>query len=330
MNGATIAWSSTNGIEFSACSGATSCSVLTDETGEAATWVTPTATGAGTIIAALAPQSYSPAQTQQATLVGTETTLDLAAIAPTRWIAYGATLTLPLTVEVLDLGVPQANIGIKFTVTNGTASLSSSTATTNSSGLASITAQVTNVGATVQVSACVTPANSPCQTFALFAVPASAWTLEAVSGTSQVVPNGQTFQPLVMRVTDGSSADNPVLGVNVTFVTTLERNPQRPSDPPTGNSSMDGGHTRSSNGTPVILGTSQTQVITDQNGLASITPTVGNSGPCDAFISVTAGGASAQYELQSVDGILVGQLPKERVEKPLPSGPDHGPEQDPD
>lgn len=256
----------------------------------------PGATGPGTITAQLAPASYSSAQTQQTTLVGSESALDLAAIAATHWIAKGATLAVPLTVEALDLGVPQANVAIQFTVVNGTASLSSTTATTSSAGLASVTAQVANLSATVQVSACVSPANAPCQTFTLFAVPASSWTLEPVSGTLQVVPNGQPFQPLAMRVTDGSSADNPVMGVNVTFVTTLERNPQPPGGGPPA-----GGDVQGQDDAPIILGTSQTQIVTGQDGLASITPSVGNLGPCDAFIAVTAGSATAQFELESVD-----------------------------
>ena len=45
VSGATIAWSATNGLQFSACSGASSCSVLSDEAGESSSWVTPTATG---------------------------------------------------------------------------------------------------------------------------------------------------------------------------------------------------------------------------------------------------------------------------------------------
>ena len=49
MSGATIAWSATNGLQFSACSGASSCSVLSDEAGESSSWVTPTATGQSTI-----------------------------------------------------------------------------------------------------------------------------------------------------------------------------------------------------------------------------------------------------------------------------------------
>lgn len=303
VNGATIAWSATSGVQFSACGAATSCSVLTDEAGEASTWVTPTAVGQSTITAALAPASYSPPQTQQATLVGTSSALDLAAIAPTRWIGQGATLGVPLTVEALDLGVPKANVVVNYTITQGTASLSSGTATTNGAGLATVTTQLTNLNAMVQVSACVAPGNNPCQTFTLFATQASLWKLESVSGTTQVVPNGQSFQPLVMRVTDGSSADNPVMGVTVTFLTTLERNPQGGGGPPPGDSFQDG------SGAPIILGTSEAQVVSDQNGLASIVPTVGSLGPCDVYITVTAGSATAQFELESVDPIMV--IPKQ-------------------
>ncbi|MGA9475511.1 MAG: hypothetical protein WBV36_23805 [Terriglobales bacterium] len=302
VNGATIDWSATNGAELSVCTNAPSCSVLTDGAGEAATWATPTALGQSTITAALAPAAYQPAQTQPATLVGTASTLDLAAVAPLRWLAQGSTLGVPITVEALDMGVPQANVNLRFVVTNGTATLSSSTATTNGAGMASVAAQVTNFSATVQVSACVTPSGSPCQTFALFGVPSTSWTLEAVSGVSQIVPNGQPFLPLMMRVTDGSASDNAVQGVNVTFLTTLERNPQGGNGgPPQGDADRQNGAHQ--DGSPIILGTSETQVASDQNGLASITPTVGVLGPCDAFITVTAGIATAQYELENVDAL---------------------------
>jgi hypothetical protein len=73
---------------------------------------------------------------------------------------------------------------------------------------------------------------APCQTFTLFATPPSLWTLETASGSSPAVPANEPFQPLVMRVTDGSSTDNPVMGVTLTFATTLTR----PSPNPGGQS----------------------------------------------------------------------------------------------
>jgi hypothetical protein len=300
VSGATIAWSATNGLQFSTCSGASSCSVLTDEAGESSSGVTPTATGASTITVALAPASYSPPQSQQATVVGTSTALDLAALTPTRWIGQGATLSVPLTVEALDLAVPQANVTVNFVITKGTATLSASSATTNSSGFATIHAQITNQSADVQVSACAAPNNSPCQTFTMFSTPPSLWMLETVSGSSQVVPEGQAFQPLAMRVTDGSAVSNPVMGVNVTFQTTLARVPE--------------------NGMPVVLGSSQTQVVSAQDGLASIVPSAGSVGPCDLLIAVSAGPSTAQLQMETVAAIVVAQ-PKNsggKAQSPMP------------
>ena len=300
VSGATIAWSATNGLQFSACSGASSCSVLSDEAGESSSWVTPTATGQSTITIALAPASYSPPQSQQATVVGTSSTLDLVAVTPTRWVGQGATLAVPLTIEALDLGVPKANVVVNFAITKGTASLSASSGTTNASGFATITAQLTNQNADVQVSACVAPNNSPCQIFTLFSTPSSLWTLETVSGSLQIVPTGQSFQPLVVRVTDGSPAADPVMGVDVTFKTTLARVPE--------------------NGMPVILGSSQTQVVSAQDGLASVVPSAGSVGPCDVFITVSAGQSTAQFQMESVAAIVPGSPPKTGPPK-TPSAP---------
>jgi hypothetical protein len=315
VSGATIAWTATatNGLQLSVCSGASSCSVLSDAAGESSSWVTPTAAGQSTIAIALAPASYSPPQSQQATVLATSTTLDLAAVTPTRWIGQGATVAVPLTVKALDLGAPLANVTVNFAVTRGTASLSAASATTNSSGFATITANLTNLSAEVQVSACVAPNNAPCQTFTLFSAPASLWTLETASGSPQVVLTGQAFQPLVMRVTDGSAADNPVMGVTVTFATTLARIGSGPSSgsggPPDGGSAVGG------DGTPVLLGSSQAQVVTDQNGLASIVPSAGNVGPCDVFITVSAGQSAVQLQMENLAAIVPEQ-PKNTGAKP--------------
>ena len=221
--GATIGWSTTNGTQLSACGWATSCLALTDESGEASTQVMPTAVGTSIITAKLAPQVFSSPQTQQATLVGIESALDIAGAPPTQWVAQGATIDVPLTARVLNLGVPQPNITVNFVLTRGTATLSAPSAITDSSGSATVTAHLVNHSADVQVSACVAPTNTACVKFTLFATPASMWTLTPVSGTHQVVPVGQAFQPLVLLVTDGTPAADPVLGTTVVFDTTLAR-----------------------------------------------------------------------------------------------------------
>jgi hypothetical protein len=299
VGGATISWNSTNGMQFSVCSGATSCSVLSDEAGESSSSVIPTAVGASTITIALAPAVYSPPQTQLETVVGTSTALDLAALTPTRWIGQGATLAVPLTVETLDLAIPLPNMTVNFAVTRGTASLSAGSATTSGSGFATITANLANMSAAVQVSACVAPNNLPCQIFTLFSTAASLWTLETVSGSSQFVLTGQSFQPLVMRVTDGSAAANPVMGVNVSFATTLARVGSGDGEP--GNGQLQGGESLGgASGSPILLGSSQAQLVSAQDGTASIVPTAASVGPCDVFIAVSAGAATAQFQMQNL------------------------------
>lgn len=298
VGGATIAWSATNGLTFSACNGLNSCSVRSDETGEAATMVTPLAVGLSTITASLAPATYLTPQTQQASVVAVSTSLDLNALNPTRWIAQGASLSTPLSVIALNLGTPRQSVPINFSVVQGTASLSAATATTNALGAATVTASVTNQQATALISACVAPANAPCQTFTLFATPPSLWKLETVNGWSQSIGAGGSFQPLVMRITDGSVADNPVTGVAVTFVTTLAQiNLNAGQQTGLGEQS----------GMPVILRSSQVQIITTQNGLATIIPSAANVGPCDVFISVSAGASTAQFQFESLAAIVLPQ-----------------------
>jgi hypothetical protein len=106
----------------------------------------------------------------------------------------------------------------------------------------------------------------------------------------------QAFQPLVLRVTDGSAAANPVAAATVMFQTTLERIPPNPS-PVGGGDNGGGGGTPQ----PVILGTSTAQVATTQDGLASLTPGTGSlSAPLDVMIAATVGNNAAQFHLQMV------------------------------
>jgi hypothetical protein len=104
-----------------------------------------------------------------------------------------------------------------------------------------------------------------------------------------------------MRVTDGPKPANPVMGVNVTFATTLARV-----------SLGQGGQ-----GLGVILGSSQAQVVTDQNGLASMVPSVGNVGPCEVYITASAGLSSAQFQMDNLAAIVPGKLERPLVKAPV-------------
>jgi hypothetical protein len=194
----------------------------------------------------------------------------------------------------LKQGEPQSGTVINFNVERGISSLSAASVTTKSSGFASTTAHLTNHSADVQVSACVAPGNSPCQSFTLFATPPSLWKLETVSGAAQAIADEQAFQPLVLRVTDGSSAANSVMGVKVTFQTTLARVPRDTGFRQDGDTIVGG------TAMPVILGITTTQVLSDVDGLAKMTPDDGDvSGPSELMINASAGNAAAEYELVS-------------------------------
>jgi adhesin/invasin len=270
-----------------------SCTVTTDDDGYAATWLTPTASGVATITATLAPGVYSPAKSVSATLSATESASDIGVSTPYLWIAQGATVSVPLTARVLSNGTPQNNATVNFTVEQGSGTLSAASAATNSSGYATVTLSVTQIAALVQVSACVAPGNAPCQTVYANPVPASQQQLLPVSGAGQI-STGQAFQPIVVRVTDSSSPPNPVLAAAVLFQTTVMR--------PGGTSAGGGdGETNPTNpAMPVILSVSQTTVMCDINGLASIVPSSdGFSAPLEVDVGVTTGtNAALDYALR--------------------------------
>ncbi|HET9307292.1 MAG TPA: Ig-like domain-containing protein [Candidatus Sulfotelmatobacter sp.] len=283
VSGATVGWSATNNVRLSACNGASSCSVATDQNGNAATWLTPSASGVATITATLAPGVYSPSKSVSATLYAMESASDIGVLSPYLWLSQGATVSLPLTARALSNGVPRTSVQVNFTVVTGSGTLSSASAQTDSSGNATVTLTVPQIASLVQVSACVAPGNAPCGTYYLNPVPLSRQGLQLVSGGGQVSA-GQAFQPVVVRVVDSASPQNVVIGAPVVFQTTVLR--------PGGTAPAGGdGETNPGNpAMPVILSASQTNATTDINGLASIVPASGGfSPPLEVDVMITAG-----------------------------------------
>lgn len=278
--GATVGWTTTNSATLSACKGASSCSAVSDESGIASTWVTPTGVGNAAITATLAPGVYAPAQSVSATLNATSSAMDIGADTPYLWIAQGATVRVPIGAWVVSQGKPQSGVTVNFIIDQGSGSLSAASAVTNSSGYASVALSLTNFVANVQLSVCVAPGNSPCQTIYGNAVAAAMLTLQPVAGAGQIVA-GSAFRALTVRVTDSSTPPNPVLGAGVMFQSTVMR--------PVGNDlAMTPGVTPA--GMPVILSASQRSVQSDVNGLATFTPSIGPfTGPLEIQIQVSAG-----------------------------------------
>ena len=285
VSGATVAWA-TSGATLSACGGAPSCSVVTDESGIASTSISPTAVGAVTFTATLAPASYNPAQSVSGTLSATSSSLDMGVTTPYLWIAQGATISVPITARVLNAGTPQSGVTVDFRIAQGSGSLSVASAATNSTGYASVTLTLTDFTANVQIVACVA-AGSPCQTVYGNAVAASLLNLQAVAGAGQAVV-GQPFQPLTVRVTDSSTPPNPILGASVLFQSAV----LRPSGDDLALTSAD--PTIIQTGMPVILGAGQTIATSGTNGLANFLPSVGSfTGVLEVEIQVSAGTSAA-------------------------------------
>jgi hypothetical protein len=313
VSGATVGWTTSNGATLSACGGATTCSTISDQSGIAATWVTPAATGNAAITATLAPGVYNPPQSVSATMTATSSSLDIGVTTPYLWIASGASLSVPLTARVVSLGIPQNGVTVNFFIAQGSGSLSSASAVTNSSGYASVTLTLTNFTANVQLNACVAPGNNPCQTIYGNRVAATMLNLQGVSGAGQVVA-GTAFQPLTVRVTDSSTPPNPVLGAIVLFQSTVLRpagneltlTPGDPTVPPTE--------------MPVILSFSQSTAQSDGNGLASLVPSAGSfTGLLEIEIQISAGTTAAlQDVMESFPSATSGSI------SPPTASPGHG------
>jgi hypothetical protein len=217
--------------------------------------------------------------------------LDIGVTTSYLYIAQGATVSVPITARVVSLGVPQSGKTVNFSVAQGSGSLSANSALTNSAGYASVTLTLTNFTNNVQLTACVAPGNSPCQTVYGTAVAPTLFNLQAVSGAGQIVA-GVLFQPLTVRVTDSSTPPDPILGATVLFQSIVMR--------PAGNNPIltQGDPSNTQNQMPVLLSTSQSSVQSDANGLASIVPSVGSfTGLLEIEIQVSSGTSASLQDL---------------------------------
>ena len=292
--GASVQFSSRPAVGYSAC-GAANCTVLTDQSGVASTFMTVLSAGTMTLTATLAPASYSSPQQVQATLVGTSSNLDLSMATPAVWIAQGTAVSIPMKVRVLSNGNPVSGATVNYQIMQGAGTLSAASALTNSNGDASVSLQLNPASTGTQVSVCAAPNNNPCQTFNATVVPLASVDLQLVAGSLQIVPAGQGFQPVVVRVTDSSFPANPVLGAGVFFQSYVGRLPQNQTILWAGEAGV------SQPGMPVILSEQQSTVQSDVNGLASFSLSTGGAAGNVAILgSAATGSATVQFAAQQV------------------------------
>jgi hypothetical protein len=293
--GASVQFVASPAVAFSACGGGTNCTVVSDASGRASTFMTVLSAGVMTITARLAPATYPSPQQVVTTLLGTSSQLDLSLFTPRVWIVQGATVTLPLTARLLSNGMPVAASQVNYQITQGAATLSASSAQTDTNGFASVNLQVSSSSTGIQASVCAAPSNSPCQIFNAIIVPVSSLQVQSVAGALQIVPSGQSFQPVVLRVTDGATPPDPVLGANVLFQSYVGRVPQ--NEP-----IIWSGETGISQPTmPVILAAPKATIMSDVNGLTSFQlSAAGISGNIAVVGSATVGSGSVQFAGQEL------------------------------
>ncbi len=293
--GASVFFLSTPSSSLSACGGAGSCTLLSDDSGHVSTLVTVLQAAVINISAILAPASYSTPKSVQATILGTTSALDLSLVPEFAWIAQGSTVNVALAARLLANGAPAAASTVNFQVVKGTGTPVSATANTDATGAASTSFHLASIAGDVQISACAAPANLPCRIFSATAVAPSMLRLEPVGGADQVLAAGQTFRPVVVRVTDSVLPPHPVAGANVTFQVVVSR-PVSAAPPVS-----IGGIVITRNPAPVIVSSSRVSVLSDSSGLATLQPSAASTlGGLLIEGSAAAGASSLPFHLQAL------------------------------
>jgi len=297
VSGATIALSASPSTALSACSNFGSCSIFTDQSGLASTHITPLTAGVTTIVARLAPVSYSSPQQVQTTLLGlVPSSLDVSLASPKVWVPQGSTLDIPITTHALTNGAPTAGLAVAYSITAGSGSFSVSSNTTDNSGNSATTLHVSTISSETDVNACVTASGvTRCQNFQIFPVADSALRIQPVAGTSQTVRQQTAFAPVSVRITDSASPPDPVFGAAVNFQSIIGRAVNNQPIVWLENTGI------TQNPMPVILASAQVTALSDANGLATAQPGPGAvQGPVLILGSATTGAATQQFVLQSV------------------------------
>ncbi len=203
-------------------------------------------------------------------LLGTNLNLTSTGGTPQSTVVGSAFLT-PLQITLLDGSTPVSGATVTFTVPGSGASavLSSSSAVTNSAGVASVAATANGAGGAYTVTATAMGLTS---TFSLSNLVAAPSVLTPSPSTPQTAQVGAAFsKPLKVTLTD--SAGNPASGVTVTF-------------------------TAPSSGASATL--SSSSVVTNAQGSASVNATA-NATAGSYNVTASAAGLTATFAMTNVN-----------------------------
>jgi hypothetical protein len=272
--------------QFPLC-GSNVCSLVTDANGEASIVLTVKAAGTNTVTATLPNGKFATADTSGST------GLRLTAVKPFTAILAGSVVGSPLAVQLMNSGTPVSGQQINYSITSGTGSLSTASAITNASGIATSTLTKSNATSILVVTACP-PLGTACVTFTVQPVPLSNVQIQKTSGDGQLLLVGQNPQPIVLRVTDTSSPPNPVASVPVSISGVVYRAPATPDC-----TLSDGVCRPAAN---VVVSRFSSTIMSDPNsGTVSYQPVLQSGwGAVRIVIVASAGDASQQFSMQVV------------------------------
>ncbi|WP_047492653.1 IPT/TIG domain-containing protein [Terriglobus sp. TAA 43] len=244
-----ITVSASTGSIVSACNLA-QCTLVTDASGTAQTYVTPSATGAITVNAV-----SSGGSTVQASFTATAVARVVTLLRPTEYVASGSGAVFTPAVDVTENGAAAAGTSVVWTASTLRAGLSSSASAVGAGGLSSIAANGSlRDGETATVQACAW--STVCSTQNLIGVAAANLRAAVVSGDAQSGAATDSLGNVALRVLDTSG--NPVAGATVAVYQAV--------------SGWQPACTSGRCPTAPVYGTTTSNVISDDDGMVTVSP----------------------------------------------------------
>jgi hypothetical protein len=249
--GEAVSFTATNGaVQFSAC-GATTCTLSTDPQGIASTLITPGTSGSITL------QAMGVDGTAVASFTAITQIRTVTAVQPMEYVAAGAIVSWTAQLNVADNTASTAGVVVDWRRISGTIAASPAQSQVDTQGVASTLASAGPLvpGGQALLTGCAW--TSVCATFTTQGVDPAELRLVAVSGGGQTVSASGALSPVVMLVTD--TASHPVAGAVVQVYQTVDA--WQLSCPDRGRCPI-----------PPVLASTQYSLISDANGLLTITP----------------------------------------------------------
>ena len=269
-----VTYTVTQGEASLAC-GQNTCTATTGADGMATIMVTPK-----TIALAAVTASIANGASVTTEFIGAAAP-SIAALNGPLFLAQGATFTWTPQALALSNALPYPDQTVTWHGAAG-AAIASTTSVTNAGGIAwiQVTAGPLSANSDATVYACLAasvPGGTGCAYFSIVSDDPSTAALIAVSGTSQTLAIGDPIAPAVLQVVDASG--NPMAGAAVNFYETLRQ--WEPPCPPSGACP-----------TPPVLALQTIPVISDSNGMVTLTPLTDATVPTQLDAQAVTGSSS--------------------------------------